>query len=798
MNAPMRIVNPFRRIKQSFHTRIFFFLALLILVISTAFTAVYVRHESASETERLVTEGELLARLLAYNSRLAVFSEHEEMLEEAANGILQNNKVLSTTIFSADGKFLADRARAGEEERDEEPKRLSRTIANLAPLLEGEKKFYHIEKTDRMECYAPVFSGAGYSSSENLFFSDPAEIHDSRIIGIVRVVVDKKELNARRHSLLVAGLLMTALFLVPALFIAYIVAQGVTKPLNRLMDVVRTLERGDLSGRIAVETEDELGKVSHAFNSMAQTLERREAENRELEEKLRHAQKMEAKEEWERTFDTVPDLIAILDKEQHIVRINKAMADRLGVAKEGTVGTKLCSLIHGLQCPPEFAQLTVGATSVGEIYEEKLQSSFLVTISPLLKNDGVTGFVYVARDITQRKEAEELLQKAEERFRLIAETIVEVIWMTDVEVTKILYISPAYEQVWGRSLESLYEKPRSFIDAVHPDDLVRLLATLDSQKTGNAYEIEYRVVKPDGSVRHIWDRGYPVRDKTGQITCYTGVAQDVTAHKQLEEEKKAIQAKLIQTNKMTSLGLMVSGLAHEVNNPNNNIKLTAHLLAKSWQDILPVLEKHYREEGDFNIGGLPYSESREILPRHIASIRDNSRRIEGIIKNLRDFARKGAANQNFKAEVNTIVSVAASILNSEIKQYTRHFKLDLREDLPFVRGNPQQLEQVIINLIMNAVQALPDRERRVLVSTLFDQSGGFVVIRVDDEGEGMPSEVKARACEPFFSTKLEHGGTGLGLAISNFIVKEHNGFLEFESEYGKGTTAMVKLPADLN
>jgi signal transduction histidine kinase len=142
------------------------------------------------------------------------------------------------------------------------------------------------------------------------------------------------------------------------------------------------------------------------------------------------------------------------------------------------------------------------------------------------------------------------------------------------------------------------------------------------------------------------------------------------------------------------------------------------------------------------------------------------------------------------------VSVAASLLNPQIKRHTRQFKLDLHEGVPMVRGNPQQLEQVVINLIMNAVQALPDRERKVIVSTSFDQDGGFAIIRVDDEGEGMPAEVRERICEPFFSTKLDQGGTGLGLAISNFIIKEHRGTLEFESEPGKGTTARIKLPVE--
>ncbi|HEX8960770.1 MAG TPA: PAS domain S-box protein [Geobacteraceae bacterium] len=794
----MAIANPFIQLKKSFRSRIFFLLTLLILVISVTFTFIYIRHESDDHKEQLVKQGEILARLLAYNSRLAIFAEHAEMLRDAADGILQHDQVLSATIYAADGKMLIERFRASGEGKMQAPAATPATADRL-PLPGEERKIFHVERNDWVECYAPVMVGPGASSPESLYFSDAPAERKNETIGMVRVVLDKKELNARLHELLLTGLMMAALFLVPALFVAYIVTGGVTRPLSMLMEGARTLEQGDLSARIPVETEDELGMVSHAFNSMAETLERREAEKRELEEKLLQAQKMKAKEEWERTFDTVPDLIAILDAEYRIVRINKAMADRLEVAKEGAAGTPLFDLLHGPDMPPDYSRLfdllARGATFFGEIYEERLQSFFLVTVSPLLTSTGaVSGSVCVARDITKRKQAEDLLQKAEERFRLIAETIVEVIWMTDVDATKVLYTSPAYEQVWGRSLESLYENPRSLIDAIHPEDSRLMLAALDTQKRGEPYEVEYRVIRPDGTIRWVWDRGYPVRNEAGEVTCYTGVAQDITVQRHAEEEKRAIQAKLVQTNKMTSLGLLVSGLAHEVNNPNNNIKLTAHILTKSWKDILPVLEKQYRDEGDFAVGGLSFSQMRELLPRHITSIRENSRRIEGIIKNLRDFARKGASNLDSPADINSIVSVATALINSQIKQCTRHFKLDLDDDVPIVRGNPQQLEQVVINLVMNAIQALPDKERGVAVSTSFDRDHGFAVIRVVDEGEGMPAEVRERVCEPFFSTKLDHGGTGLGLAISNFIVKEHQGVLEFESEPGRGTTALVKLP----
>jgi signal transduction histidine kinase len=240
----------------------------------------------------------------------------------------------------------------------------------------------------------------------------------------------------------------------------------------------------------------------------------------------------------------------------------------------------------------------------------------------------------------------------------------------------------------------------------------------------------------------------------------------------------------------------VSGMAHEVNNPNNSIKFTAHVIARIWQDLLPLLDQYFREEGDFMIGGQNYSQLRETYPQLLSGITESSRKIEGIINNLREFVQNGKADMSMQVDINRIVSLSASILSNQIKMHTNNFRLDLIEAAPPVRGNSQQLEQVVINLIMNALQSLPDRDRAVCVETSFDEHAREAVIRVMDNGTGMPDEVKNRLFEPFFSTKLESGGTGLGLAISNVIVKDHRGVLEFVSEPDMGTTAIVRLPVE--
>ncbi|MBF0561288.1 MAG: PAS domain-containing protein [Alphaproteobacteria bacterium] len=152
----------------------------------------------------------------------------------------------------------------------------------------------------------------------------------------------------------------------------------------------------------------------------------------------------------------------------------------------------------------------------------------------------------VRRMLVRLDNESKLTRKFEAQFRLIAETITEVFWMTDVGIGRMLYISPGYERVWRRSCAELYERPRSFIESIHPEDRERVIETLRRQEHGLTYENEYRIVWPDGTLRWIWDRGFPVRDPSGRVTCYVGVAQDVTGRVHAEERHRALFNHMIE------------------------------------------------------------------------------------------------------------------------------------------------------------------------------------------------------------------------------------------------------------
>ncbi len=272
------------------------------------------------------------------------------------------------------------------------------------------------------------------------------------------------------------------------------------------------------------------------------------------------------------------------------------------------------------------------------------------------------------------------------------------------------------------------------------------------------------------------------------------IMRDITKRVSLEREARLGQSKLIQANKMTALGLMVSGVAHEINNPNNYILSNAQLLERSCGDIIKVLREYQKENGDFLIGGLPFTEMELHFPEMISGIIIGTQRINGIINDLKTFARQGSDTNFEEIDLNQAVKAALLIVRSQVGRHTNNFTTCLAEYLPKIIGNSQQIGQVVINLVMNACQAIPNETAAISLMTWFDGNSAEVVITVADEGGGIPNELTRKIMEPFFSTKVGSGGTGLGLSISDTIIKEHSGSLTFHSASGTGTIFEVRLP----
>jgi PAS domain S-box-containing protein len=387
--------------------------------------------------------------------------------------------------------------------------------------------------------------------------------------------------------------------------------------------------------------------------------------------------------------------------------------------------------------------------------------------------------------------AKAALLESEERFRQIFEQSEDAIVLISPLNNAIIDVNPTAERLFRKQRAELvagglhalcdmesYKQLTVELDHITHDDVPGRIERLKC------------MIGPD-TLRILSFRGKNITLLGAGIIYST--FRDITNRIRLEEQALEIQARLIQANRMTSLGTMVSSVAHEINNPNNFLLMNATIIKRAWDDIFPIIEEHFNSTGDFAVAQSMWSEARTFLPEAIEGIQQGAFRISDIVGNLKAYGRDDRFKQESVADVNAVVQLSASILSHHISNSTRRFTLELVEGLPLVRGSARQLEQVVINLIQNALLALPDPGHGVCVSTGFDAENGQVLIRVSDEGSGIPTEIAARIMEPFFTTRLEHGGTGLGLAICSTIVKEHGGSIDFSSEPGTGTTFTVRL-----
>jgi polar amino acid transport system substrate-binding protein len=270
-----------------------------------------------------------------------------------------------------------------------------------------------------------------------------------------------------------------------------------------------------------------------------------------------------------------------------------------------------------------------------------------------------------------------------------------------------------------------------------------------------------------------------------------------TLQRQVErrtQEVKKQQQQLIQADKMSSLGTLVSGVAHEINNPSGLILLNLPMLKDAWQDALPHLDTLYEQRDGFDIAGLDYHRIRNEIPYIISEMDEGAQRIKRIVNDLRDFARQEATDSIEPMNLNDVVSTAVRLLDVTIRAYTHRFNLVLDPYLPSMLGHSQRIEQVVINLIINACQSLPDDQHSVRVETRIDHVGQRIVLSVHDEGCGIEPDALPNLTDPFYTTKREQGGTGLGLSVSAGIISAYDGTMKFRSQPGEGTRVEVTFP----
>ncbi len=444
---------------------------------------------------------------------------------------------------------------------------------------------------------------------------------------------------------------------------------------------------------------------------------------------------------------------------------------------------------------------------------EFIQSDLLLGLDDIINNEKRTEFKWsgpreiknLARDLTALSErysdtceartlAETSLRESEDKFRSLTASALDGIILMDRQ-GNIAYWNEAATTIFGfSSHEALGNPIHSLIEPRREgEDLT--VEPLDEEESGDnfAHTVELVVRNKSGNNVFVELSLSSTRIK-GQWHAIW-IVRDITERKRSEEDARIQQQQLLHADKMISLGLLVSGVAHEINNPNSIALLNIPILKRSWESIKPILDEFYEENGDFAVAGIEYTRMRQQLMQTLTELEESAARIKQIVVDLKDYARQETSGQLSPVDIAEVVKSGVRLTSSSIHKATNKFITHYGKDLPQVLGNRQRLTQVVINLIQNSCEALDNSDLSLTVTTRYNRKNDGVEISINDEGAGIAAEDLKQVTDPFFTTKRSMGGTGLGLSVSAGIVKEHNGVMNFYSELGKGTEVVIILPA---
>jgi len=276
-----------------------------------------------------------------------------------------------------------------------------------------------------------------------------------------------------------------------------------------------------------------------------------------------------------------------------------------------------------------------------------------------------------------------------------------------------------------------------------------------------------------------------LREETGQLK---------SRHRLAEEALKESQQQLQQAQKMEALGTLVAGVAHEINNPINLIMYNLPLIQKIWLDFLPVLIEQKKVFPDQKFGGFTYEFLEDNLPQLVADMDMAANRVAKIVSDLKNFSKQSNVAEKTALQVNTAVKNALRLAQTTLRKSGVQIELELGEDLPLMHGNLQSIEQIILNIIINAIQAIDHDNGLIRIRSGFQKRDGRILIAISDNGRGISAAVADKLFLPFVTDKQEEGGTGLGLSVTYGLVQTHGGDISFETRQGKGTTFTISMP----
>jgi histidine kinase len=749
----------FRKLRRSLVPKLILSVGATLLLTISAWSYFSITYQKAYLQHEVITQTERLSNTIRLGTHYAMMLNSRDDITQIINNIAQLGNLQNIRIYNKQGAIKFSNRREELEQvtniRSEACHICHHSEPPLTEVGLSERIRYFDTGSGRrvMGMISPIYNEPGCSTG--CHFHPP----DKAILGALDVVVTLAD-TENEIRFMEKGVIGLALgtFLVTSAIIVLFVMRFVNRPIRRLIAGTEAISRGDYSTQVDVGHEDELGQLATAMNFMGREIGLKQAElNRQRDEYLS-------------LFNTVPCIITVQDRNYRLLQYNLEFAGRFA-PRPGD----FCFSAYKARdskcpnCPVEltFADGQSHTSQEQGVHKDGTPAYWLVKTSPIRNAASeVVAAMEVNLDITHLKQLELELERSERKYHQIFNNIPNSVFVLDAESMEVRDCNDSVTAVYGLRREEVLH--RSFLDLFHPEERPRFAGGLRTMRVVHQAKHLHR----DGRTLFV-DMWVSPAEYPGRRALLVATS-DITQRLEAEQQ-------LIQASKMTTLGEMATGVAHELNQPLSVIKTASRFLIKKVKRGEPI--------------------PPEILATMTEEIDSHVDRASKIIGHMREFGRKTDRKLD-AVQVNDVLRKTSEIFSQQLKARGIELVWALGEGLPPVSADFNRLEQVFINLLINARDAIEERvqsqahtkgEKKIYLSS--SRSEGQVRVEVRDTGKGISPELIGRIFEPFFTTKEVGKGTGLGLSISYQIVQDFGGAIRAVSREGEGAAFIISLPA---
>jgi len=732
----------------------------LILMASIATWAFFdIRFQKQKALEQMVTGMERLVNTIRLGTHYAMMLNSRDDLTRITENVAKQKDIERVRIYNKEGRIKFSNL-SEEVEKIRNIKAEACFICHkqeppldAVELRERVRVFDSGKDHRRLGLISPIYNEPGCAGGS-------CHVHppDKKILGLLDVVVATEEMDKEMlaHQKRILGLAVV-LFLASGTIIGLFLMRFLNRPIRKLITGTRHIGYGEFDYEVDESRNDEIGHLAKAFNLM----------RREIGEK-QNALKQHWYE-YQQLFEEAPCYITVQGRDLKIIRYNREFAERFSpergdfcykAYKGRSERCEICPVLKTFEDgEPHYSE--EAATN-----KDGTQTYWMVKTSPIRNSKGeVIAAIEMSLDLTNLRTLEREVQRSEEKYRIIFNTIPNPLFVLSCDHLTILDCNQSVTAVYGFGKEDL--AGTSFLSLMEKADRQKYLSLLKAEhsidrvkqtrKDGTAIFVNVRIANSEYSGRKV----------------FLVTTSDITARLIAEQQ-------LIQASKMATLGEMATGMAHELNQPLSVIKTACGFLKRKVIRDEPI--------------------ERDILRTMSQEIDSHVDRASKIINHMREFGRKSEVSKE-KTQINQVLIKSLDFFQQQLKLREIEVVLDLDSNLPFIWADANRLEQVFINLLINARDAIerkweearPEEEtKKIILGTSMEE--GMVSASITDNGTGIPDTILDKLFEPFFTTKKAGKGTGLGLSISYGIVSDYDGTINVKTEEGKGSSFIVRFP----